>query len=89
MKLTNPEMDEHTPHDKGLRFWENPKVRGFLHRNKYACYGVLIAFLLAVMIIAVGFGYTLMMVFFLAIGWGIGAWRDRNPLLLRLLNRFL
>ena len=57
-------------------------------RNRYTLRAVLIALVVAFLIITIGFGYTLMTLFFVAIALGIGAWRDRNPWIFKLIDYF-
>lgn len=68
---------------------ESPAARYFWRRYKHTIIAMVIAVILAMMIMHIGFGYTLLTVFFLAIGFMVGGWRDGNPFVYNILRRFL
>ena len=82
------------PPEVDRRMWltrrlESPEAIFFWRRYKHTITYMIIALLLAISIATVGFGYTLLGVIFLTIAYFLGGWRDGNPIVYQILNRFL
>ncbi|MBS5593829.1 MAG: DUF2273 domain-containing protein [Peptococcus niger] len=72
-----------------VRRLESPAAKALWARRRHTIVSIFIAILLALSIAVFGFGYTLLGVIFVAIAYLYGGWRDGNPLVYKLLNRFL
>lgn len=72
-----------------VRQLESPAAKALWARRRHTIVSIFIAILLALSIAVFGFGYTLLGVIFVAIAYLYGGWRDGNPLIYKLLNRFL
>lgn len=66
----------------------DPRFRFFCRRHRYSIIAVVIALVLAIGIMSVGFGYTVMIAIFVVIALFIGGILDGNPAIYQLLERF-
>lgn len=76
-RISNPEESEF--YKKSKRIYNN---------NKYAVIGLIIGIIIAILFITVGFFETLLILLLAIIGFVIGAYIDRNPIVMEWLSKF-
>ncbi|MDO5713619.1 MAG: DUF2273 domain-containing protein [Tissierellia bacterium] len=67
--------------------WDSPKTKFYLRRYRYTIRSIIIAIVLALLFLNLGFARTIGVLLLLIIGFLVGGVLDKNPIVLRLLRR--
>lgn len=65
---------------------DNERNRFYLRRYGKTIWGMLIGFIIGILFLAIGFFQTLLLAILMAIGFLIGGFFDRNPVVMRFIN---